>query len=46
MTQPAHTTEERARRSLGASGDAIYQMVERAVRARHPGGGTLVDVGC
>jgi 2-polyprenyl-3-methyl-5-hydroxy-6-metoxy-1,4-benzoquinol methylase len=46
MTQPTHTTEERARRSLGASGDAIYRMVERAVRARHPGGGTLVDVGC
>jgi len=38
--------EERARHSLGASGDAIYRMVERAVRARHPGGGTLVDVGC
>jgi SAM-dependent methyltransferase len=46
MTQPTHSTEERARRSLGASGDAIYRMVERAVRARHPGGGTLVDVGC
>jgi 2-polyprenyl-3-methyl-5-hydroxy-6-metoxy-1,4-benzoquinol methylase len=46
MTQPAHTTEERARRSLGASGDAIYRMVQRAVAARHPGGGTLVDVGC
>ena len=38
--------EERARRSLGASGDAIYRMVEKAVAARHPGGGTLVDVGC
>ncbi|HEX2080259.1 MAG TPA: class I SAM-dependent methyltransferase [Longimicrobium sp.] len=47
MTDPiATTTEERARRSLGASGDAIYRMVERAVRARHRGGGTLVDVGC
>jgi 2-polyprenyl-3-methyl-5-hydroxy-6-metoxy-1,4-benzoquinol methylase len=46
MTQPAHTTEERARRSLGASGDAIYRMVQRAVAARHSGGGTLVDVGC
>lgn len=43
---PATTAEERARRSLGASGDAIYRMVERAVRARHRGGGTLVDVGC
>lgn len=46
MTQSTHTTEERARRSLGASGDAIYRMVKRAVHARHPGGGTLVDVGC
>jgi 2-polyprenyl-3-methyl-5-hydroxy-6-metoxy-1,4-benzoquinol methylase len=45
MTDPA-TTEERARRSLGSSGDPIYRMVERAVRARHPAGGTLVDVGC
>jgi SAM-dependent methyltransferase len=24
----------------------VYRMVGRAVRARHPGGGTLVDVGC
>jgi 2-polyprenyl-3-methyl-5-hydroxy-6-metoxy-1,4-benzoquinol methylase len=46
MTDPATTTEERARRSLGSSGDAIYRMVQRAVAARHPGGGTLVDVGC
>lgn len=38
--------EERARRSLGASGEGIYRMVRRAVAARHPGGGTLVDVGC
>ncbi len=46
MTHAAATTEERARRSLGASGDAVYRMVQRAVHARHPGGGTLVDVGC
>jgi SAM-dependent methyltransferase len=45
MTDAA-TTEERARRSLGTSGDAVYRMVQRAVRARHAGGGTLVDVGC
>lgn len=45
MSQPV-STEERARRSLGSSGDAIYAMVARAVRARHAGGGTLVDVGC
>jgi SAM-dependent methyltransferase len=46
MTEAAITTEERARRSLGASGDPVYRMVERALRGRHPGGGTLVDVGC
>jgi 2-polyprenyl-3-methyl-5-hydroxy-6-metoxy-1,4-benzoquinol methylase len=44
VTQPP--VEERARRSLGASGDAIYRMVAAAVAARHPGGGTLLDVGC
>jgi 2-polyprenyl-3-methyl-5-hydroxy-6-metoxy-1,4-benzoquinol methylase len=38
--------EERARRSLGSSGDSIYRMVADAVAARHPGGGTLLDVGC
>lgn len=46
MTDAATSTEERARRSLGTSGDAVYRMVQRAVAARHPGGGTLVDVGC
>ncbi|MFL5383106.1 MAG: methyltransferase domain-containing protein [Longimicrobiaceae bacterium] len=40
------TVEERARASLGASGEAIYRMVAAAVAARHPGGGTLLDVGC
>lgn len=44
MTHPG--VEERARRSLGTSGEAIYRMVARAVADRHPGGGTLVDVGC
>jgi 2-polyprenyl-3-methyl-5-hydroxy-6-metoxy-1,4-benzoquinol methylase len=42
----APTVEERARRSLGTSGEAIYRMVAAAVAARHPGGGTLLDVGC
>ncbi|HEX5725971.1 MAG TPA: class I SAM-dependent methyltransferase [Longimicrobiaceae bacterium] len=42
----APSVEERARRSLGASGEAVYRLVARAVAARHPGGGTLVDVGC
>jgi len=40
------TVEARARRSLGTSGDAIYRMVAAAIAARHPGGGTLLDVGC
>jgi 2-polyprenyl-3-methyl-5-hydroxy-6-metoxy-1,4-benzoquinol methylase len=40
------TVEERARASLGASGEAIYRMVAAAIAARHPGGGTLLDVGC
>jgi len=44
VTQPL--VEARARSSLGASGDAIYRMVAAAVAARHPGGGTLLDVGC
>jgi 2-polyprenyl-3-methyl-5-hydroxy-6-metoxy-1,4-benzoquinol methylase len=42
----AASVEERARRSLGTSGDAIYRMTAEAIAARHPGGGTLVDVGC
>ncbi|SOD02584.1 2-polyprenyl-3-methyl-5-hydroxy-6-metoxy-1,4-benzoquinol methylase [bacterium JGI 053] len=44
MTNAA--VEARARASLGTSGDAIYRMVAAAVAARHPGGGTLLDVGC
>jgi len=40
------TVEARARASLGTSGEAIYRMVAAAVAARHPGGGTLLDVGC
>lgn len=38
--------ESRARLSRGASSDAIHAMVEALVAERHPGGGTLVDVGC
>ncbi len=38
--------ESRARQSLGASSDLIYQMVAQAIAQRHPGGGVLVDVGC
>lgn len=50
MTTDTHTevfpVEERARRSLGSSDVAIYNMVLRALTERHIGGGTLVDVGC
>ncbi|MEH2364423.1 class I SAM-dependent methyltransferase [Nostoc sp.] len=38
--------ENRARKSLGASSDPIYQMVARTLAQRHPGGGVLVDIGC
>jgi len=38
--------EERARLSLGSSGQAIYRMVADAVAERVPAGGTLVDAGC
>jgi 2-polyprenyl-3-methyl-5-hydroxy-6-metoxy-1,4-benzoquinol methylase len=40
------TVEERARASRGASAGAIYELVARTIRARHGGGGTLLDVGC
>lgn len=38
--------ESRALQSGGATDRAIYQMVARAIRARHSGGGVLIDVGC
>jgi 2-polyprenyl-3-methyl-5-hydroxy-6-metoxy-1,4-benzoquinol methylase len=40
------TVQERARASLGSSNEAVYRMVARALAEWHPGGGTLVDVGC
>jgi SAM-dependent methyltransferase len=39
-------TQERARLSLGTSSAAVYRLVERAVAARHPGSGLVIDVGC
>jgi 2-polyprenyl-3-methyl-5-hydroxy-6-metoxy-1,4-benzoquinol methylase len=39
-------TEARARQSRGTSADPIYRAVADALAARHPGGGTLLDVGC
>jgi 2-polyprenyl-3-methyl-5-hydroxy-6-metoxy-1,4-benzoquinol methylase len=40
------SARERAVLSRGASDDRIYAMVARELRARHRGGGTLIDVGC
>jgi 2-polyprenyl-3-methyl-5-hydroxy-6-metoxy-1,4-benzoquinol methylase len=40
------SVEARARRSMGASGAAVYELVARALRGRHAGGGVLLDVGC
>jgi SAM-dependent methyltransferase len=45
-TTPPPSVEERARVTLGTSRVAIYRLVARVLRARHPGGGTLLDVGC
>jgi SAM-dependent methyltransferase len=47
FTAPVLDVEARARLSAGQSTEAeIYEMVERALRAACPLGGTLVDVGC
>lgn len=39
-------TAERAQATGGGSAAAIHALVRRMLRDRHPGGGTLVDVGC
>src|SRR5205823_2126562 len=39
-------TQARARVTLGSSGDVIYGMLARALRARGIAGGHVVDVGC
>jgi SAM-dependent methyltransferase len=38
--------EVRAQQSQGASNNAIYEMVAKALAERHSRGGVLVDVGC
>jgi 2-polyprenyl-3-methyl-5-hydroxy-6-metoxy-1,4-benzoquinol methylase len=38
--------EQRARMSAGTSTAPVYRMIAGALRGRHPGGGTLLDVGC
>jgi 2-polyprenyl-3-methyl-5-hydroxy-6-metoxy-1,4-benzoquinol methylase len=40
------TAEERAGLSRGTSADVIYRLVATSLIGRHPGGGTLLDVGC
>ncbi|HKO97134.1 MAG TPA: class I SAM-dependent methyltransferase [Pyrinomonadaceae bacterium] len=42
----AFELEARARHSLGASSEAIYQMVSRTIEKCQISAGTLVDVGC
>jgi 2-polyprenyl-3-methyl-5-hydroxy-6-metoxy-1,4-benzoquinol methylase len=44
MTAPA--TVDRAAATKGRSGEAIYRTVASVIAKRHPGGGTLIDVGC
>jgi SAM-dependent methyltransferase len=43
---PGLTAEERNLASRGGGGEAIYRLVDRVLARLHPGGGTLVDVGC
>jgi SAM-dependent methyltransferase len=38
--------EDRARLSAGISTAAVYRMLADALTGRHPGGGTVLDVGC
>ncbi|MEO6811414.1 MAG: methyltransferase domain-containing protein [Isosphaeraceae bacterium] len=40
------TVEDRARATLGISADPILRLVDRVIGDSHPGGGTLVDLGC
>lgn len=43
---PGLEVTARARQSRGTSEAAIYSMAATALARRHPGGGTLLDVGC
>ena len=40
------TGAERAKLSLGFSPTGVHLMVAEALATRHPGGGTLLDIGC
>lgn len=42
----ATAVEVRAKLSLGTSASPVYRMVAESLVGRHPGGGTLLDVGC
>ncbi len=46
LAQGVAPVEDRARRSLGRSSDAIYLMAADALEARGVRGGLLLDVGC
>jgi 2-polyprenyl-3-methyl-5-hydroxy-6-metoxy-1,4-benzoquinol methylase len=43
---PEAVVLDRARRSGGISADPIYRAVAATLAARHPSGGTLLDIGC
>lgn len=45
-TETRETVESRALATLGISGEPIYRAAGRILADRHPGGGTLLDVGC
>jgi 2-polyprenyl-3-methyl-5-hydroxy-6-metoxy-1,4-benzoquinol methylase len=47
MAEPiAHETRARAARSGGSSGNAVYEMVARALDRRNISGATALDLGC
>jgi SAM-dependent methyltransferase len=46
MCNVATNVETRAKLSAGISSDPIYRAVASCLPGRHPGGGTLIDVGC
>lgn len=47
MSEPTTPiVESRARATGGTSSEPVYRLVARTIAERHPGGGTIVDVGC
>jgi SAM-dependent methyltransferase len=46
MCNVATDVETRAKLSAGISSDPVHRAVASCLLGRHPGGGTLIDVGC